>query len=344
MPDPADPPGGVTAGDVDPDSPFARPVTVGTPVVLAVLAGLGTLVAVPLMLSVVLAVIQAGVYSPQAAVRGYIRGLEARDARAALDHADPQYRAGTAWSLAEAVVTAEEYAPPSDLQIDDVQELDGDPDARWVDVSYRIGNRRYEDSVMVAREPRSPWRLVRGWYVVEGLPSLTVESTITSPASVNGVTLDQGIPTTVVLPVGGYTIRTPDGGLAVADPQPAVVTFTGGTVALETTLADDAVARARVAVEDHLDACVQQDVLAPAGCPFGFPRGDQSIPVEWEVTEQPTFDLRLTDDGTVQVDTVSSGAATVSGTFDGEDFTEDQSFDIDGELVETDDGIAFVPY
>jgi hypothetical protein len=146
-----------------------------------------------------------------------------------------------------------------------------------------------------------------------------------------------------------------DGSLVKADGHDAQITSFDQkkTVALQVQLTDDGISKARTAVDDFLNACVSQTVLAPVGdCGYEV-TSDPNFPnvivsnISWSIKQRPvvSFDPWEDDGWTVKTDTAGAlemDADIREGRAYGSEVAFFGAYDIQGYIQLKDGALVFV--
>ena len=112
---------------------------------------------------------QGGLFSPDAAMRGYITALEQRDITSAISHLD-QPAATVRQPLAQPeIIKDANYTPPDDLV---VQTVDVTDDFATVTATMRLSDTTTPVIFHLRRDSAAVWRLFRPWRIVDGLDRL----------------------------------------------------------------------------------------------------------------------------------------------------------------------------
>jgi len=239
-----------------------------------------------LFFAVVIAILNATVYTPEAAVMRYLVALE--DGR----RADVESLVwGSYGSLIYDIRLPTDAADrPRDPEIVGTYQTAG-----LVVVTARVvlDGRAVESQLTVEREvswlPLATWR-----FVVPPIATVQIESTLDSGASVNGSRAnDEGyayVPSIA-------TVNSPSVWFD-AEPQKLLVDSLSDeySVAIDlapsSRLADDMGA----AVRDYLDACAAQKTLVPKKCPFaGFTSEAIAAGPAWSIGTYPTLSIAAKD-------------------------------------------------
>ncbi|MET0590724.1 MAG: hypothetical protein ABWZ77_06070 [Naasia sp.] len=291
--------------------------------VVALLALVGTVVA-----------LNATLYSPAGFVSRYLSAVERQDLATALEMPGVEVPDGVDTALLVRAATR----PVDDARIDSVTERDG---AQVVRVEWREGS--LTGALHFRIESTGPaFGVFNGWRFAE-TPVVAVPLTVANATSIraNGVELaatpDLGAlsrvdalalaPSALTLDYSSrYLGAAPVTAVAGDDTAP-------GIVEVQST---PAFARAvQTELDAYLDECATQQVLQPAGCPFGeFVEDRLLAPPSWSMVQYPPVTLAPgTTPDTWQVPTTTGIArisAEVLSLFDGTraPLEEDVAFDV----------------
>ncbi|MCU1437449.1 MAG: hypothetical protein JWP66_536 [Naasia sp.] len=288
----------------------------------------------------VVSALNTGVYSAGGFVARYLDALQRRDLAAALTTPGVTVPSG----LSAAALDRDALVGPTETRI--VRVL-ADPDgSRTVTAAYELAGRPHHSDFRV--EPAAPlFLLFSGWRFAETpVGSLEVEVQGGSGFRVNGLAADAGADGRVRLAVLSPTLAVLDqqNRYVVADRQPVPIVGTAPTIAVVELRASDAfVASVQEEVDDFLDACAEQDVLQPAGCPFRRLLEDRVIErPDWSIASYPEIDIVRAEEGWLVPP--ASGAAHITvdmvSLFDGTVSTvdEDVPFEVSYRITLRDDG------
>lgn len=328
--------------DVDPDAVFVdyRPRPWLRKALLIV-------VAVALLLIGAVYAIRSTVSSPESAVRGYFDALADRDAGGALAATAPEVRDQVARDvISDAVLGAEGYAPPRDV---DIRELTVDGRGAVAEVSYTVDEQERSATLRLRRDDGMLDSVLHRWLVVDGIGSLR----LTDPpaeVTVNGQRIAaydaQGPRILQALP-GGYQIGVPEGDpLWEARSVPAQVAPQDATeVRVPLTARAEVRESVEAQVRDLVDDCAASTELVPPGCPFGYAVVAQAEDISWRIERYPSLSLTAGREGdqlVVLVGTSQEGEAVISGSrrFVGE-FEQPIPFPVTGVATVQGDSVFF---
>ncbi|WP_210508006.1 hypothetical protein [Naasia sp. SYSU D00057] len=306
---------------------------------------------VPLVFAVVVLVLNASYYSAGGFVSRYLDSLERRDLAVAL--ATPGVRLPE--GVSDAALTRETMGTLSGARI--VEDRVGDDGLHRVTAEYRLGSESARTEFLV--ESGSPIALLfSGWRFAESPTAvLRVRVLHDTGFRIDGepVSAADGTPAAetvldlaVLAPV--RLVLDQDTAYLTAEPVTAAVTEAGSTV--EANVDVQANRRFNRAVQDEvnefLDACAEQTVLQPAGCPFRRLIEDRVLDApEWSVTAYPQIGIQpgLAPDGTFAWSVPPTPGTAhirvrVVSLFDGSVYTvdEDVPFDVSFVLTMRGDG------
>jgi hypothetical protein len=269
------------------------------------------LIAVAAMGAVVVALLNALVFTPQAAAEEYLGAVADGDAAAVLsqlaDAPDPDGQP----LLGEDVLGSDDFVAISDVEFGEVSEYGS---SATVAVTYTVDGEEVQDSIsLTAGEDR--FGLFRTWTVAEQLPTVELYASNGLDQQIAGETLAAG--SYGALP-GRYTVHAADHPLLTADPTPVLVTSdTYATVSPVADVKPDAVAAARKAVDAALADCTGSTSLPLDNCPFFTSDywGDDLSGIEVAVTKAPKYTLEYDASiGGLEIVSQAYGEVRLTGT------------------------------
>lgn len=358
-------PGGATSARPAPaqphapvDDPYVRKRGSKRPLVV-----IGGIVAVLLLFSVAVTVLQSTVFGPKAAVNAYFGALEDRDAEKALARVgggSSSYSSGSESGraseelLTDKVLGAKQYQPPTDVEITSTKASSGggtgdggDSDSKEANVSYQVSGERQTASLRVWKSDDKRFGLFDKWIVEGGRSSLNLAAG--PPYTVNGQALkspdeqaggDEGdggegggegegessAPTAYTAFPGGYEVAVPDNPLFSTAKKKVTVTLGGRSalVDLDPDVKPEAITEVRKQVTAYIDLCAGETTLRPDRCPIGVYGGNDPRNVKWTVTKYPTIRLTQPDGGSgVYVETDDAGAGSATATYESKGYFSD---------------------
>jgi hypothetical protein len=298
------------------------------------------LVAVAAIGAAVVALLNALVFSPQAAAEDYLDAVADADLAAVLVQLAEAPDLDGQPLLSEDVLSGDGFVAIDDVVLGETHESDS---SATVEVSYTVAGERVRDSIsLTTGEDR--FGLFRTWKVAETLPVIEVWSQGGLGHRVGDVTLDDGAYR--ALP-GGYTFSAADHPLLTAEPASLVVTSDSfATASLVGDVTDEAMDAARDAVDAALAECAAATSLPLADCPFFTSRywGDDLTGIGLTITEQPEYYLEYSEHlGGLEILTESYGEIRLTGTQTVSSFFSDEveqrpydetfSFTVSGEVT-----------
>lgn len=311
-------------------SPAVRLTAVVAAAVLAV-AAVGT---------ALVAVLNATVFTPEAAAADYLKAVADRDVAAVVAQlADPP-KGNDQPLLSEKVLGSDDFSPIDHPSIGAVHEYG---DSATVDVAYVVAGHRVDDSISLS----SGGGLFRDWRVDESLPGVDSSSDSGLGRRIGGVALDDG--SYLALP-GRYVVHAADDPLLTADDSAFVVTTDNAqSPSLQPRVKREALSTARHAVDAAIAKCAAATTLRLHNCPFlTESRWDGVTNPQITITEQPEYSLEYDEStGTLRIDTKSNGWLTLTGTETADMFSgpEQQSvhekywFNLNGEITVSGSGV-----
>jgi hypothetical protein len=243
-------------------------------------------------------VINNAVFSPAALVQQYLSALARGDAASALSMPGigDKIPAGADRTLLRGSALGE----ISDISVTSVE---GDNDETVVTARYTLGETMASGEFVLTRTGNN-FGVFEGWAFAE-LP--VAEATVTvlhdaafdignsgaidlrSTPSGEEATVWGGTGTFLVFAPGNYVLsRTAK--FLTSEPVELNVTTPGETVEVTVDVqANDAFnAEVQEQVDEYLEKCTEQQVLQPAGCPFGYTTGNRIIgDPTWEIDQLP---------------------------------------------------------
>jgi hypothetical protein len=290
--------------------------------------------------SAVVAVLNATVFTPEAAAADYLKAIADRDVAAVVAQlADPP-KGNDQPLLSTKVLGSDDFSPINHPSIGAVHEYG---DSATVDVAYVVAGHRVDDSISLS----SGGGLFRDWRVDESLPGVDSSSDSGLGRRIGGVALDDG--SYLALP-GRYVAHPADDPLLTADDSAFVVTTDSAqSPSLEPRVKPEALSTARHAVDAVIAKCAAATTLPLHNCPFlTESRWDDVTNPQITITEQPEYSLEYDEStGTLQIDTESNGWLTLTGTETADMFSgpEQQSvhetywFNLNGEITVSGSGV-----
>ena len=294
---------------------------------------------VPVVFAAVVVVLNASYYSAGGFVSRYLDSLERRDLAVALNTAGVRLPEG----VSDAALTRETMGSLSGARI--IEDRTGSDGRHRVTAEYRLGSESARTEFIVEAAP--PIALFfSGWRFAES-PTAVLRVRVLHDTSfrIDGepVSAADGTP-------AAETVLDQDTAYLTAEPVTAAVTEAGSTV--EAIVDVQANRRFNRAVQDEvnefLDACAEQTVLQPAGCPFRRLIEDRVLDApEWSVTAYPQIGIQpgLAPDGTFAWSVPPTPGTAhirvrVVSLFDGSVYTvdEDVPFDVSFVLTMREDG------
>ncbi|MGY1807305.1 hypothetical protein ACI8AF_08030 [Blastococcus sp. SYSU D00669] len=296
-------------------------------------------VAVAAVGAAVVAVLNATLFTPQAAAEEYLDALADGDVAAAVVHLADAPDLADQPLLSEAVLGSDSYTGIDHVVIGEVEEHGS---SATVAVTYVVGDQPVEDTIsLTPGEDR--FGLFGTWEVAESLPTLEVWSGSSLGAQIAGTDLADG--TYLALP-GRYTVSAADHALLTAADAPVVVTTDrsyGATLSPE--VKPEALDAARDAVDAAIADCATATELPLENCPFltGYYWQDELTDVHITVTEDPEYSLVYDESAnSLEIVTDSYGSLQLTGTETVEYFFSDPEqrpyetevrFSVDGEIT-----------
>ncbi len=239
-----------------------------------------------LFFAVVIAILNATVYTPEAAVMRYLSALE--DGR----RADVESIVwGSYGSLIYDIRLPTDAADrPRDPEIVDTYQTAG---LVVVTVRVVLDGRAVESQLAVERD--ASWLPLANWRFVDPpIATIRVESTLDSGATVNGSRAnEEGFAYVPSIATVGAPSRWFD-----AEPQKIVLDSLSRdySVALDLTPSPRLIDDMSAAVRDYLDACAAQKTLVPKKCPFaGFTSEAIAAGPVWSISTYPTPSIAVKD-------------------------------------------------
>jgi len=284
---------------------------------------IGFTVAVVIVFGLVVAALNLGLYSPSGFVQRYLSALQRGDVGSALSMPGVDVPAGASTAALDPA------ALDPITRIDVRSDLADAAGTHTVTVDYRMGGATRSTAFVVTRD-EPLFALFAGWRFaqtpvaavqlrVQNSDSLSVDGVSVAASSVSA---GSGSVVVAALAPSVLTIGADDRYFS-ATPVDVPITGTTGvpaaTLALTaSTIFVDAV---QAELDDFLDGCATQQVLLPAGCPFGRPMEDRVLePPTWTISTYPRISIDPAPDGSWSVPQTTGSAhisARVQSLFDG---------------------------
>lgn len=231
-------------------------------------------------------------FGPEGTVSHYLKALEAGDGAKALGLLQAKVPAGNAAGLDRAALSAS-MEGLKDLTIGDA--VDGPDGQKIVTVSYTIDDVGYSTEFKLVSGSKQ-WLFFDTWQMVPGtLPHVDVSVVNANQASINGVDVNMpdGRNSFAVFYPGRYEFeyRSP---LFAAPPVASAVTGQGAVsaVGLATGPTSELLSQVDGTIRSYLDACTEQAVLMPTGCPMSASTDNRVVSdVKWSILEYPTISI-----------------------------------------------------
>jgi hypothetical protein len=251
----------------------------------------------------VVAVLDATVYTPQAAAEDYLSAVARGDVSGAVDHLATTPPTANQPLLSSAIHGSGDFSPIGSVSVGSVHRY-GDRSAS-VQVSYQIAGSRHSDSLYLVRGDDT-LGVLDSWKVSGSLPTLTVDTGDGLGATIAGHPLPEG--RYVALP-GQYTVHPVENSYLTADPRSVVVgSDSGASVSFTGRVKASAITRATQAVQQKIQQCAQQTSAPLSGCPFLS--STTLTGLSMTIDRMPTFTVRY-DSSSRELEVVSRNYGTV---------------------------------
>ena len=292
--------GPAPAGRKSPGLRLAALVTAGLVALAAVAAG-------------VVAVVNATVFTPEAAAEEYLDSVADADVEAVLSSLVSAPKATGQPFLTDEVLGGEDFTPISDVTVGEVESSDG---TATVEVTWSAGGEKVEDSIRLETGD-AQYGVFDNWRIAEALPPVTVHGDGDGDLDpvIGGEELADG--EYLALP-GQYTVHAGEHALLTAEDSTFVVgPDRSASPSLSPTVEPEAMSKARELVASTMADCATETVLPLVNCPFFTDSGweDELEGARIEVLQQPRFGLAYDDTyGALEIVTERRGSVKLTGT------------------------------
>lgn len=282
------------------------------------------------------------VYTPARTAEAYIGALEEGDAHRAFSYLSSPTPPSTL-ALSNEVLSAAPDLPREP----EAKTVSVDGDHAKVRLSYTLSSQEQTIDLNMVRLPASAGLFDRWAIEQKKWPTLTLDVSGSSTATVNGYGVSAGdVP---VLFPASYLVGF-DATYLKSKSERAEVTAPGDshTVTLSPEPTEELEKTVSEQVTDHLEGCVKSKTLMPAGCVFGYDTDNEIIgDVSWSLERKPQ--IGLTSKGNDLELTPSTVEVRVKGRYRDivtaaeHDFDEKLSFVLGGSVVVKSSQVSFEP-
>lgn len=320
-----------------------------TPVVKVTAAWLLCLLLIIAAFVAVVGSLNARLYSPEHRVDLYLDALQQGEGGRALGILNATVPDGSDASLLDGDALRASAAPLEGTTIQDA--LDTGQDTVEVPVTYSVDGEDHT-TLFPLEQTGTRWGVFETWELEPSvLPTVGISTRHGEDASVNGV--DVGLPggnAELASFYPGAVAARYDTPYLVSSEEHTVVTGTGSPAPLE--LSPEQTPDLARAVDDQvhtfLDACADQAVFQPAGCPFAYVTTEPLAgDIVWTIEEYPTVTVtREGDDWTVApLEGSARLETTLQSYFSGAetDVSDVVDFSFDADLAVTGDEVTLIP-
>jgi hypothetical protein len=282
------------------------------------------------------------VYTPARAAEAYISAIERGDAQSAFSYLSTPTPSSTL-ALSDEVLSAAPDLPREP----EAETVSVDDDHAKVRLSYNLSSQEQTVDLNMVRLPASAGLFNRWAIEQEEWPTLTLDVSGSSTATVNGYGVSTGsvpvlFPASYLVGFDATYLKSRSQRTEVTAPgdSPTVKLSPEPTTKLEQTVEEQ--------VTDHLQDCMKSKTLMPAGCVFGYDTDNEIIgDVSWSLERSPQ--IGLTSSGNDLELTPSTVEVRVKGRYRDivtaaeHDFDEKLSFVLGGSVVVKSSQVSFEP-
>ncbi|WP_209370265.1 hypothetical protein [Brevibacterium renqingii] len=282
------------------------------------------------------------VYTPARAAEAYIGALEDGNAHRAFSYLSSPTPSSTLALSSEVLSAAPDL--PRDAEAETVS-VDGDH--AKVRLSYTLSSQEQTIDLTMVRLPASAGLFDRWAIEQKEWPTLTLDVSGSSTATVNGYGVSAGsvpvlFPASYLVGFDATYLKSKSERAEVTAPgdSPTITLSPEPTAELEETVTEQ--------VTDHLEDCVKSKTLMPAGCVFGYDTDNEIIgDISWSLERRPQ--ISLTASGNDLELTPSTVEVRVKGRYRDivtaaeHDLDEKLSFVLGGSVVVRSSQVSFEP-
>ncbi|RBP67094.1 hypothetical protein DFO66_102147 [Brevibacterium sanguinis] len=286
--------------------------------------------------------LNAVVYTPARAAEAYVAAIGRGDAERAFSYLSSPTPTSTLALSSEVLSAAPDL--PRDAE---ARTISTDGDSATVSLSYVLGSRPETVELTMVRLPPAAGLFHRWAIEQEAWPTLGLEVSGSSTATVNGYSVAAGevpvlFPATYLVGFDGTYLRSQSERVEIGAPgaTPTVSLAPEPTKQLQEAVSEQ--------VDEHMHRCVEATTLQPAGCVFGYDTDNEILgDVTWSLEREPTValeaegnDLELTP---TTVELRVQGRYRDIVTAAEHDFDEKLSFVLSGSVVVRSSEVRFEP-
>lgn len=281
-------------------------------------------------------------YTPARAAEAYIAAIEKGDAERAFSYLSGPTPSSTLALNREVLSAAPDL--PRDAQ---AETISTDGDHATVKLSYGLSSQTQSIELSMVKLPPSAGLFDRWAIEQEKWPTLNLEVSGSSTATVNGYSVAAGevpvlFPATYLVGFDATYLKSKSERAEVTAPgdAPKIELSPEPTAKLEEAVSEQ--------VTEHLQNCVKATTLYPAGCVFGYDTDNEILgDVSWSLTGEPQ--ISLTASGNDLELTPSTVEVRIKGRYRDivtaaeHDFDETLSFVLGGSVVVRASQVSFEP-
>lgn len=282
------------------------------------------------------------VYTPARAAEAYIGAIEDGNAERAFSYLSSPTPSSTL-ALSSQVLNA---APDLPREAS-AETLSSDGDHAEVRLSYVLSSQKHTVELSMVRLPASAGLFDRWAIEQKEWPTLGLEVSGSSTATVNGFGVAAGsvpvlFPASYLVGFDATYLKSKSQRAEVTEPgeSPTVALSPKPTAKLEQTVRDQ--------VTDHLRQCVKAKTLMPSGCVFGYDTDNEILgDVKWSIVNEPQ--ISLTSSGNDLELTPATVKVRIEGRYRDivtaaeHDFDETLSFVLGGSVVVKSSQVSYEP-
>ena len=242
---------------------------------------------------VTITVVNAKDFGPEKTVANYLAALKQGNGAKALGILQAKVPSANAAALdGKALALSQEEL--KNISIADA--VPAPKDQKSVTVSYTVDGKPLSTQFLLTQGPKH-WLFFDSWLMVPStLPTINASVVNTNQASINGVdaNMPDGRNSFAVFYPGSYKLEY----RSVLFAAPAVTRNVTGadqvipSVGLATGPTSDLLSQVDSTIRTYLDACTDQSVLMPTGCPMSASTSNRvTSPVVWSIVEYPAITI-----------------------------------------------------
>ncbi len=272
------------------------------------------------------------VYTPARAAESYVAAVARGDAERAFSYLSSPTPTSTMALGSEVLDAAPDL--PRDAQ---ARTISTDGDHATVELSYVLGSRPQSVELSMVKLPAAAGLFNRWAIEQEDWPTLGLEVSGSSTATVNGYSVSAGqvpvlFPATYLVGSDGTYLKSKSESVRVTAPgdSPTISLSPEPTKQLQEAVAEQ--------VKEHMHKCVRATTLHPAGCVYGYDTDNEILgEVKWSLEREP--EVSLTAEGNDLELTPTTVEVRIQGRYRDivtaaeHDFDERLSFVLGGSVV-----------